>query len=228
MRNYDRHEESSGPAPKCAVVVCGDAVSSLRGLPANIALIRCSEDREQLFALCQHLSVSVFVCNQSFLAQIPSFQVQQLAFGRRSYGLVILDGQTVDAATAAQILRLGCRGVLPKGCTAKVFTRAISAVLRGELWAPRAVVSQVLSELLRVSHLNTNVGLTPQEAKILELASQGYKNSAIAEALFISLETVRWHKRRLNRKLQNQQPQGKSSDRKLQSMQSLSSLRKTS
>ena len=44
-------------------------------------------------------------------------------------------------------------------------------------------------------------GLTPQEARILDLSLRGYKNAAIAETLFISPETVRWHKRRLNRKI---------------------------
>ena len=67
--------------------------------------------------------------------------------------------------------------------------------------APPVVVSELLAELLRAASLKTDNGLTPQEARIQELTSKGYKNSAIAEALFISLETVRWHKRRLNRKL---------------------------
>ena len=43
--------------------------------------------------------------------------------------------------------------------------------------------------------------LTPQEERILELILQGRKNSAIVEAFFISPETVRWHKRRLYRKV---------------------------
>jgi LuxR family maltose regulon positive regulatory protein len=43
--------------------------------------------------------------------------------------------------------------------------------------------------------------LTPQEQRILELSAEGHKNSAIAITLSISPETVRWHKRRLYRKI---------------------------
>ena len=86
-------------------------------------------------------------------------------------------------------------------CDGRVLTKAVLAILRGELWAPRAVVSELLSDLLREISVKVETGLTPQEARILELASQGLTNAAIAEALFISPATVRWHKRRLNRKL---------------------------
>jgi DNA-binding CsgD family transcriptional regulator len=79
--------------------------------------------------------------------------------------------------------------------------RAVGAILQGQIWAPNEVLSDLLSDLLRAVSMKLENGLTPQEARILELSLQGYKNPAIADALFISLETVRWHRRRLNRKL---------------------------
>jgi DNA-binding NarL/FixJ family response regulator len=174
-----------------------DTVSGAAGL----TLIRCSEDREQLFAVCRRLNVSVFVARQAFIEQLTSPELVQLTnYGRSCYVLAILDSDCLEVS-AREMLRLGCRGVLPPRFSSKLLRRAVLAVLKGELWAPQTVVSELLSELLRASSLKTENGLTPQEARILELTSKGYKNSAIAEALFISLETVRWHKRRLNRKL---------------------------
>jgi len=43
--------------------------------------------------------------------------------------------------------------------------------------------------------------LTRREKEILRLVGQGYKNQEIAEQLFISRETVRWHLRSLYPKI---------------------------
>jgi DNA-binding CsgD family transcriptional regulator len=59
----------------------------------------------------------------------------------------------------------------------------------------------MLSHLLKSRAEKPDNGLTPREENILELVGRGYKNSEIASSLFISQETVRWHKRRLYRKI---------------------------
>jgi DNA-binding NarL/FixJ family response regulator len=199
--------EPADSARPSVVVLCGDVFlhrkllrDSVSGA-AGLTLIRCADDRQQLFALCRRLNVSVFVAKQAFIEQLTSAELVELTnYGRSCYVLAILDSDCLETS-AGKMLRLGCRGVLPRRFSSKLFRRAVLAVRRGELWAPQMVVSELLSELLRAASAKTENGLTPQEARILELTSKGYKNSAIAEALFISLETVRWHKRRLNRKL---------------------------
>lgn len=200
------------------VVICGDVLphrdllSDPVSRAAGLKLIRCSEDREETFSLRQQLNASLFVARQAFIEQLPSAAFMQLTnYGRGNYILAILDSDTLETSVASKMLRLGCRGVLPRQFSSKLLRRAVLAVLKGELWAPSTVVAELLSDLLRTASLKTDNGLTPQEARILELTWQGYKNSAIAEALFISLETVRWHKRRLNRKLRgpNRYPQAK-------------------
>ena len=189
------------------VVLCGDVFFHRKLLKDSVSnagkltLIRCSDDREQLFALWRRLHVSVFVARQSFIEQLSNADLVRLTnYGKTCYVLAILESDSVEAS-ATKMLRLGCRGVLPRRFSSQLLRRAVLAILNGELWAPHVVVSELLAELLRAASLKTDNGLTPQEARIQELTSKGYKNSAIAEALFISLETVRWHKRRLNRKL---------------------------
>lgn len=202
------------------VVLCGDVMPHRKQLSdsaskaAGFSFISCSEDREEALALCRRLNTPLFVARQAFLEQLLSSDLVLLSnYGKSSYILSVLASDTFDKSSAAKMLRLGCRGVLPNGFSFKLFRRAASAIFKGEFWAPRAVVSELLADLLRAASLITENGLTPQEARILELTLQGYKNSAIAEALFISLETVRWHKRRLNRKLHkpNRIPQTKAS-----------------
>lgn len=191
-----------------AVVVCGDILPHREILrdsasrAAGLALFRCSEDWEQAVACCKQSNVAVIVARQAFIEQLPSTDLMQLAnYGTGRCVLAILECDIVETTTAAKMIRLGCRGVLPSPFMPKLLRRAVLAMLGGELWAPRVVISELLSDLLRSASLKAENGLTPREMRILDLTLQGFKNSAIADALFISLETVRWHKRRLNRKL---------------------------
>jgi DNA-binding NarL/FixJ family response regulator len=192
-----------------AVLLCGNLLPHRKLLNSTIArgygltLLRCSETPDEVTALLHQGNVSVIVARQSFIEQLSDSSVLQITnFGKGSHILAVLECDSDEQLSTSKMLRLGCRGVLPHQLSSKLFSRAVSAVLRGEIWAPHRIVSELLSDLLRAATLKARNGLTPQEERILELSSQGYKNSAIADTLFISLETVRWHKRRINRKIQ--------------------------
>jgi DNA-binding NarL/FixJ family response regulator len=188
------------------VILCGDIHRSLLSdsfcKALRLMCVRCPEEWEQVLSLCRRLNVSILVAKQAFIEQLPGSEIVQLTkYGKASCIVAILNSDAVDVATAVKLLRLGCRGMLGRRFSPRVLAKVISAILRGEIWAPRAVMSGLLSDLLRENSVKVVTGLTPQESRILELASRGLKNSAIGEALFISPATVRWHKRRLNRKL---------------------------
>lgn len=191
-----------------AVVLCGEIsvhrrfLSDKASSSAGLTLIHCSEDPAKTISIVQQLNASVLVAREEFIERLTPTTVLQLTdFGRGCRFLAVLGSETLETPSSARMLRLGCQGVLPRKFSPKIFRRAVLAILGGEFWAPRRLLAELLSELLREASLKTDRGLTPQEARILELTSQGYTNSAIADTLFISQETVRWHKRRLNRKL---------------------------
>jgi DNA-binding NarL/FixJ family response regulator len=195
-------------ASQRTVLLCGEVLLDRKRLGntasrgAGLSFIRCPEDSEHPFSLCQQLNVSLCIARQAFIEQLPSAAFRKLTnYGKGCSVLAILESDVLERKSAARMLRLGCRGVLPRRFSTTILNRAVLAILKGQLWAPSVVLSDVLSDLLRAASLKVENGLTPQEARILELSLQGYKNPAIAEALFISLETVRWHRRRLNRKL---------------------------
>jgi DNA-binding NarL/FixJ family response regulator len=201
--------EPSEVVGRCTVILCGHLLLHRKLFndsltrTAGVSVVRCSESLEEVFRV-RHQTKAVFVARQNFLEQLSPATVLQITdFGRAGRVLAILDSNTVDPISATKMLRLGCHGVLPNQFPSKLFSRAVMAILRGEFWAPHAVVSDLLSDLLRAASLKADSGLTQQELRILDLSSQGYKNAAIADVLFISLETVRWHKRRLNRKLRD-------------------------
>lgn len=192
-------------AHPCTVVICGDVLPQqrllrqLQSTSPEMTVIQCAEERGTL-ALCQRLGASALVARYQFIEALPHSELAQLAgYGQGTHIVAVLEGENFDGAE--KMLRSGCRGVLPSRFSTKLLKHTLLSVLDGEICAPPQVVATLFSNLLRSSSRKDERSLTPQEERILDLSARGFKNSAIAEALFISPATVRWHKRRLYRKI---------------------------
>ena len=89
---------------------------------------------------------------------------------------------------------LGCFGFLTDDTSLPWLEKILYAVGCGEMWVPRSLLSQLFqAELL--DHNSSR--LSRRECEILNLLGQGLSNKCIAESLFISQETLRWHLRNL-------------------------------
>lgn len=186
------------------VIVCGDNLPHVRlgshsfWAANRLELVRCS-DSVNILSLCEKLRPSLLVAGQTFIEAVPDNHLAVITGANGARILVLLNQASPEATTS--LLQRGCHGVLPPKFPARLLQRAVPAILGGELWAPRRVISEMLSHLLKARTARPENGLTPREEHILELVGRGYKNSEIASSLFISQETVRWHKRRLYRKI---------------------------
>jgi DNA-binding NarL/FixJ family response regulator len=92
-----------------------------------------------------------------------------------------------------QMLGFGATACLAKSTQARDVLHAIHLASRGLHVLPPATVE-----------VHAPVGpelLTPREADVLELLQSGRSNAEIAQALHVSVETVRTHARRVYRKL---------------------------
>jgi DNA-binding NarL/FixJ family response regulator len=95
-------------------------------------------------------------------------------------------------------LRLGCSGVIPRAVSDETFGRAVHAIFDGEIWVPRKVLSRLVQSFL---FGEPERRLTRREVEVLKLICLGSTNQQIADELFISRETVRWHVRSLYSKI---------------------------
>lgn len=102
--------------------------------------------------------------------------------------LALLDSQGDQGAIEA--LRAGYRGYLHSHQGSRVLLLALAALQRGENWAERHVLAEALMPGVRFR-------LTPRESQVHALLLAGKSNAAIAEALGISVNTVKSHVSRI-------------------------------
>ncbi len=115
------------------------------------------------------------------------------------------DNQSVFAA-----MRAGARGYVLKGARHDDMLRAIRAVGSGEAIFSPAIAARLMDFFAHgraaaqpIAHPEeTFADLTDREREILALIAQGQPNAAIAEALTISIKTVRNHVSNIFSKLQ--------------------------
>lgn len=105
-----------------------------------------------------------------------------------------------------EALRIGCSGFLLKDAPAEELFRAVRVVVAGEALLAPTVTRRLIEEAVTRSRRPRRepaelVSLTPRERETVEQVATGRSNSEIAQALFISEETVKTHVRRVLQKL---------------------------
>jgi DNA-binding NarL/FixJ family response regulator len=111
---------------------------------------------------------------------------------------VLAIAHVVDHESCDTLVRMGFVGSLRRTEDPSTVRRAIKAVLAGELWFPRAILSRLLRSFLLAQDPNR---LTSREIEILDLIGNHLNNQQVADKLFLSRETVRWHIKSLHAKL---------------------------
>jgi DNA-binding NarL/FixJ family response regulator len=90
-------------------------------------------------------------------------------------------------------LRAGARGYLLKGASRTEIFDAIRTVYSGGSLLGPAVTTRLLEHIEQGDEQERSNSLTPRELEVLALLARGRKNSEIADALFVSERTVKFH-----------------------------------
>jgi DNA-binding NarL/FixJ family response regulator len=98
-----------------------------------------------------------------------------------------------------QAIEAGASGFLSKSRGIGEVIGAVRSAAAGEAVISGEMLTRLLPKLTRNG--GPSVDLTPREQDVLELLAEGKSNAAIAEALFVSVHTVRNHVANLSSKL---------------------------
>jgi DNA-binding NarL/FixJ family response regulator len=90
-------------------------------------------------------------------------------------------------------LRAGARGYLLKGASRQEIFGAIRTVQAGGSLLEPAVTDRLLNRIDGERSVPENRRLTPRELEVLALVARGRKNAEIADQLYISERTVKFH-----------------------------------
>jgi two-component system, NarL family, response regulator LiaR len=100
-----------------------------------------------------------------------------------------------------QAVQAGARGYLLKGAPRNEIFRAIREVNNGGSLLEPAIAGKLLNRVGDILRGGTVEQLTPRELDILTLMARGLRNKEIANQLFITERTVKFHANAIYRKL---------------------------
>ncbi len=123
---------------------------------------------------------------------------------QRYPGMRILAITSMDNTNRVRnLIRMGCLGYLLKNTAAHTLADAIQTVYKGVSYIAPDVKEQILRDTLQLKTEMPaqSVLLTRREKEILQLICKAHSSKEIADQLFISLNTVENHRKRLFQKM---------------------------
>jgi LuxR family transcriptional regulator of csgAB operon len=94
-----------------------------------------------------------------------------------------------------ELVTRGVRGIFYANDHPDKIDRGVRALLEGEIWISREILSKFIPETEKAQRLTTEEAsvLSARETEILNLVAQGAMNTEIADTLYISRHTVKSH-----------------------------------
>jgi len=160
---------------------------------ADFVLVRFPDRLEELIHCSTRFQLSIAIVERELLERGEHKPGELLRMSGSLRVLARVDGGESEH-TLERLLILGCHGFVDDRISTASLQRVLRGVSAGEIAAGRKLLSRALQRLL----LGTAAPkLSRREQEVVELLALGLSNKRIAERLFISEETLRWHLRNL-------------------------------
>lgn len=155
------------------------------------------KDIEQLEQRTAIVEPDLILCHQALLEENQSIGLARLKAASPN-AVVLVIGLSRPIEMQIKALKFGARGYFDVELPLKKLSGAIDAVLHGEVWIGRLVISDLIDELIQVPELTQSQrraveSLSPKELEVAKLVSHGATNKMIAKNMDITERTVKAH-----------------------------------
>ncbi len=171
-----------------------DWAHRISDVSGEFVVVRFPDTVEKLVQCCSRFQQSLALIDHTMFDLISSDVWTSLTRCGGSVRLIARIEGDESAEKLAPLLLRGCHGFVSQNISRASLTRVLRVVGEGEVAASRKVLSLALNGLLAGSG---SPKLSRREQEVIGLLSQRLSNKVIAQQLFISEETLRWHLRNL-------------------------------
>lgn len=177
------------------VIVCDDHPVFRDGLrllldELNVEVVASVGTGEEAVAASAELHPDVVIMDLHLPSLSGIEATQAIRSADPSVGVLVLTMLDDDTALLAS-LRAGANGYLLKGADHADVERALHAVASGQVMLAAEVAERLRTGLEGAHTRHPFPALSRREQEVLELLARGRSNEQVAQALFLSVKTVR-------------------------------------
>lgn len=175
-----------------------EGLSALLNRTAGLRFLGSAESAQVGLRLCQRLRPDIVLVDAALDPRGQLSHVLSTAGGMRV--LLLIDDIRRTNQYIAGALAAGVAGVIRRSAQPNDLLRAIQAVHTEGRYLDPALAPALAAPAPRAQH-TPRQPLSRRELQVLQLIADGLENQAIADILYVSVETVRTHVKSILRKL---------------------------
>jgi DNA-binding NarL/FixJ family response regulator len=107
----------------------------------------------------------------------------------------------LQRALITEMMYMGIKGFVSKCCSKNELTHAIYSTAKGQQYLCERASQIIVGEDPELSDSEALTSLSSRESEIINLIAKGLSNKEIAEKLFLSIFTIKAHRRNIKKKL---------------------------
>lgn len=184
-----------GLAPRRRVVVATshtEARNLLAGLPYDLVLVDMCLPGDSSVPLIQHIRQTYKRVETIAMSAVDDKDMVNAAISSGAIGYLLTEADDVELAYLLRSVERG--GAAMDSRIARRLLESIAASAKAPVIEPIRTQESVAAKVPRAL-------LSPRELKVLGLIAQGWSNRQIADAVYLSVNTIEFHAKSIYRKL---------------------------
>ncbi|NIS08492.1 MAG: response regulator transcription factor [Candidatus Dadabacteria bacterium] len=182
----------------CSSSILGEGIKKLIEEDSDLKVVQKITSLLDVFEHYKNNSVDIFVVEY----ELPGFEISKIKNLINKNGnikILVLLNKDYEDDVLVKTIRAGASGYVLTDSDSSHLRKAVKGVFNNELWVERRILSRVVKDVINENKAdtekieNTIVELTEAESKIVKLVLQGLSNRAIANHLYLSEKTVKFH-----------------------------------